>query len=122
MSNALLTIKSKGPMRGDCTQPFDVIFSESNPHPTVREFLFYIGSRTQDWGQISIAPDSDHNTIWSLMGHRIPNGAIDYEWGDVHYEDSPDFIMTYGSRKIKSATADDGWGAFDYVLLLEDKR
>lgn len=121
MSDALFTIKSTGPMRGDCTQPFRVIFSASNPHPTVAEFIVYVGSRTQDWGQISIAPDSDHTTIWSLIGHRVPYGSIDYKWGDIHNEDSPNFIKTYGSRKIKSATADGGWGAFDYVLLLEDE-
>ena len=121
MSDALFTIKSTGPMRGDCTQPFDVIFSDNNPHPTVAEFIVYVGSRIDDWGEIYIAPDSDHITLWSLIGHRVPYGSIDYAWGDIRDKHTPSFVETYGSRKIKLATADGGWGRLDYVLLLEDE-
>ena len=100
---------------------FDVIFPYNNQHPTVADFVLYVVSRISDWGQISIAPDSDHTTNWSLIGHSVPYGSIDYKWGELLGEGCYTFAETYGSRKIKSATADGGWNRFDYVLLLEDE-
>lgn len=121
MSDALFTIKSTGPMRRDCTQPFDVVFSYNNLHPTVKEFVNYVISNDQEWGEICIAPDAQHANPWSIIGHRIPHGSIDYKWGEVLESigtNYPEFLEKYGSATIVSAKADGGWSRMDYVLLL----
>lgn len=113
----LFTVRRCGPERGDCTAPYVVIFSNINPHPTVKEFLDSVISNKREWGEILITPDPNCTNVWSLIGKK--RDILDYKWGEWGKQYDI-FLEKYSDQTIVSATADGGWSRMDYILLLEN--
>ena len=116
----LFTLSPTGEERRDCTRPFEVRFSLRNPHPTFLDFVNYILSKKSEWGNIVLAPDALHTTIWDMIAYSSKyDKKLKYYWSEI--TNDPHWIYhRFGPCRIESATADGGWGRMDYVVLLED--
>ena len=99
----MIELTQAAPERSDCTAPYTVTLHKEY---TVREFVNEIVSNEKDWGYIGIADGKN----WS---RGTPH--CEYRWGEL-LSTLPEEIM---DRTIESATADGGWSAMDYKLVLK---
>ena len=94
---------SSGPIRSDCTVPYDVILDRAY---TVAEFIETVLQRKDEWGYI-------------MIHQRPPVSRFDYPRCEYRYGELlsklPDLYL---DQTVKLAEADGGWTAMDYILYV----
>lgn len=98
----LFRLEAVGPEAGDCTAPYDVVFTREC---TVREFIDEVLTRNE-WGQIKISDWLNGPSI-SYDHDKITSGVF-----------SNDIL----DHTVKSATSRGGWSCMDYVIQPWDKK
>ena len=88
-------LRPTGPIAGDCTVPYDVVFPDGC---TVREFIEAVLTR-DEWGYISI-------------NNYVNGPRCEYKYDKLLTPLSHAIL----DMPIKSATASGGWTRMDYVL------
>lgn len=96
------TLKRTGPICGDETAPYDVVFLEKM---TVREFVDYVLT-LNEWGSIALClPGFSANDMQPCCQYS-------------HDKLESELPEEYMDRTIASATAHGGWSLMDYILTL----
>lgn len=92
----LFELRAEGPMAGDCTTLYDVVFHNEC---TVREFIDEV-LKKGEWGYVRI-------------GSRFDGPQIEYRHDKIV---SGVFCQDILNAKITTATAHGGWTMMDYML------
>lgn len=87
----------------DCTQGYELKLDKDY---TVGEFIQQVlTERSDEWGYIRVKYGKKEKSLFSLP-------SSEYRYGRILNE----LPEQYMKRKVKSATANGGWSAMDYVL------
>lgn len=97
----MFELKSTGNIRGDCTQPFEVILEKEY---TVEEFVQTVLTRNE-WGCICVS------NKWKVYG----NTKCEYS-RETLKSVFPDEILC---KKVVAASSDGGWSCMDYWLQIK---
>ena len=96
------TLKRTGPIGGDETAPYDVVFLEKM---TVREFVEYVLT-LHEWGRIALCIPG--------FGSGDMQPYCQYRQDKLESELPEEYL----DRTIASATAHGGWSLMNYTLTL----
>ena len=105
------------PVRGDCTQSYDVETDRKHRQYTVDELIrFILDEQPQDFGSVEIR-------IYSYNGDLVKSiKLLEYERGKLKTETICESFEAYKNRRPYYITADGGWYHIDYVFSVRAKE